>query len=146
MKANELIIGNWINADGQIKQADISDIENCQVVGHNKPIPLTEEWLVKFGFKKQRGVWVLDFMKSTQGLRGDLRSDGSFSLALDEKSLLGDTESLSLRTINFVHQLQNLYFALTGEEQYKLAVRKHTVKAQNKQKTQRPKKKGRGKR
>ena len=118
MKANELRINNLIAVKGfcvKVSKETFKHIEDGKVL-EAEPIPLTEQWLIKFGFEIKNGVFVLDFKKSTQGLRGDLRSDNTFSIALDEKSLLGDTESLSLITIQHVHQLQNLYFALTGKE------------------------------
>jgi hypothetical protein len=66
------------------------------------PIPLTEEWLVRFGFEKS--------------------SNGYFKFPLEIRGLnlvfFGNKFSkrgLNL-TIQHVHQLQNLYFALTGEE------------------------------
>lgn len=55
------------------------------------PIPLTEEWLLKFGFKK--------------------------SIHIDQWKKRGfGFIDVSNPQCAFVHQLQNLYFALTGEE------------------------------
>lgn len=64
-----------------------------------EPIPLTEEWLLKFGFEPL-GSSRFDFKIFTYYLY-----DGSFY-----------NQSSRLSTIKYVHQLQNLYFALTGEE------------------------------
>lgn len=68
-----------------------------------EPIPLTEEWLLKFGFEK-RGVnrtrwtfWKIDLVE-------------------DEKGIYSFDESRIYIDIKYVHQLQNIYFALTGEE------------------------------
>ena len=63
------------------------------------PIKLTEEWLVNFGFKK-------DKIDSTY-------YKGDFEVFLTEYFKYKDSH---LRKINYVHQLQNLYFALTGNE------------------------------
>jgi hypothetical protein len=66
MKANELRIGNWIQGepisipkldmygDGTmtITGQGIAFMEQGLYEGHYKPIPLTEEWLLKFGFEK----------------------------------------------------------------------------------------------
>ena len=74
-----------------------------------EPIPLTEEWLMRFGFDK-----VLP--------RNDkmyYRLNDDFVIEENNVFLLGDDafEMLKLRRkIKYVHQLQNLYFALTGEE------------------------------
>ena len=67
---------------------------------HYKPIQLTEEWLVKFGFIK----------RTPTGYYFDM---GRMSINLP------DFEYKNIRIdvkLKYVHQLQNLYFALTGEE------------------------------
>ena len=70
MKANELRIGNWINYDNdnyvvnaidclnKVRIALLTDIGSVTCVrGHSQiePIPLTKEWLLKFGFDKVTG-------------------------------------------------------------------------------------------
>ena len=69
------------------------------------PIPLTEEWLLKFGFFGHNNAWVL----STPGSNPTIFH---FSIWYD---LTYNTAEL-IPDITYVHQLQNLYFALTGEE------------------------------
>jgi hypothetical protein len=64
---------------------------------HVEPIPLTEEWLVKFGFKPLVKDWQI------KGLIIHARKRG----------FVVNNRIPILKT---VHQLQNLYFALTGEE------------------------------
>lgn len=61
------------------------------------PIPLTEEWLLNFGFKP----FQKDF--SIKGLIIHCRKRGF-------------VVRKSIPIIKHVHQLQNLYFALTGQE------------------------------
>jgi hypothetical protein len=74
-----------------------------------QPIPLTEEWLLKVGFR------VLD----KEGYHNELY--------IIERAVFGDnrwsfrvktseTKSVGVKYFHYVHQLQNLYFALTGEE------------------------------
>jgi len=114
MKANELKIGNWINFIPDKGNFIISDIktfnentinglelEDCQ------PIPLTEEWLLKFGFVKVKD----DIFRL---LEDDIIICTVSKIGSDEF----EYEQLKVRGIyvQFVHQLQNLYFALTGEE------------------------------
>jgi hypothetical protein len=67
-----------------------------------EPIQLTEEWLLKFGFK-------LNHNQRWYGL------DGFYMRKIDDKF---ETEvgECSYKTIDYVHQLQNLYFALNDEE------------------------------
>lgn len=68
-----------------------------------KPIPLTEEWLLKFGFKHNEGMadsWLFfNGFPMNNHMGGWHFNDLSISVL-----------------IKYVHQLQNLYFALTGEE------------------------------
>ena len=74
-----------------------------------KPIPLTEEWLVKFG--------ILTF----KDISND-KDKGSIYFDSDTNSFyiysgMGSYESYGFEVkCEYVHQLQNLYFALTGEE------------------------------
>lgn len=60
------------------------------------PIPLTEQWLIDFGFKQREDCegWFLNGIVYYNGL-------------------LSETQKYS---IQYVHQLQNLFFALTNEE------------------------------
>lgn len=79
--------------DGTIRKGFVTDINSC------KPIPLTEEWLLKFGFDK------IDFQFIKNGIKlfpiRDLYYRGNFPIKSD---------------IKYVHQLQNLHFALSGKE------------------------------
>ena len=82
---------------------------NC-VLGdlkYYKPILLTKEWLLKFRFNDKDTVhgW-LAFGTDNLYLVGD-ESEMYFGYNNNE---------LELPKIKYVHQLQNLYFALTGEE------------------------------
>ena len=95
MKPNELRIGNWVK-NGNAYEAQVT-IEILKVAKIFNPIPLTEEWLLKFGFKPFVKDW------SLHGVVIHTRKRG-FVLRK------------SVPIIQYVHQLQNLYFALTGEE------------------------------
>lgn len=63
-----------------------------------EPIPLTDEWLVKFGFEKSYKSFV----------KGDFTFITNHGLAYKL--------TIITNLPKYVHQLQNLYFALTGEE------------------------------
>ena len=67
-----------------------------------KAIPLTEEWLLKFGFINDK---VLEFY------RNDF-TDSTIIIDYNFICLLG----YSHVKLNYVHELQNLYFALTQRE------------------------------
>lgn len=115
MKPEELRIGNYVNiflndVDHNTIQIKIDDLYYIgQKNGVYEPIPVTEEWLLKFGFVKNselkyhwknwgtNGVIIITFDETYQGYL--------FQLGKGLNKLLTN-----------VHQLQNLYFALTGEE------------------------------
>lgn len=117
MKVEELRIGNLIfyhsnfTKETRVKVVDL--ITFSLLLGSHEefkesylPIPLTEEWLLKFEF------WTSDWdVHST--LRKQVL-DSSLVYDKDNKTFdLGDLLNIK---IEYVHQLQNLYFVLTGEE------------------------------
>jgi hypothetical protein len=70
-----------------------------------EPIPLTEEWLIKFGFKLNK--------------LGNLCKSSNYQKRWITFKKYQDRWYLYLThnpKCDYVHQLQNLYFALTGEE------------------------------
>jgi hypothetical protein len=124
MKANELRIGNWVLVPYpapilipcHARQIDGAEYYGTQLVFGTDPtkhpltwnlkhcagIPLDEEWLLKFGFER-KNRWF---------------GKGDFSYE-DNKIYLGfgcHCEGPEETDIKYVHQLQNLYFTLTGEE------------------------------
>lgn len=122
MKAQELRIGNLVEtvygfshvralSDGYIgvfiggKLYDFND-------NYIKPIQLTEEWLVKFGWLyyngQKEGVLTKDF-----GCKMDV---DYIDCELLIKSHYEPYSMYRVTSVKHVHQLQNLYFALTGEE------------------------------
>ena len=116
MKANELRIGNLILVDGEIteitgiKKSTVSFSDGFQmfIAGGLEPISLTEEWLLKFGF---------DITVDHPG-RKLYEHDGECPLWFSDKRGITDfyASRVRIRECKYVHQLQNLYFALTGEE------------------------------
>ncbi|MCT4330944.1 hypothetical protein HZP13_14590 [Elizabethkingia anophelis] len=105
MEANELRIGNYVNHNGFAPVTiDAVDIIHCQQHSEAyKPIELTEEWLLKLGFIKSK--FSSNCFKITNGYKFDFA--GGEVLYLD---------SIRLEHIKYIHQLQNLHFALGGEE------------------------------
>ncbi len=131
MDVKELRIGNWVELvveDGdemvdsfepiaQIQSIDYdvftptekvyfisSSNEDVAYMGMAKPIPLTEEWLVKLGFVK---------------LINDLFEIGLYHYNAKEQRFYYSKDQdneIDYAVVEHVHQLQNLYFALTGEE------------------------------
>ena len=114
VRANELRIGNWVrwnyeeSSEGNVYPVEygyeLDDIKNNPNIV--KPIPLSEEWLLKFGFEKDDGIWEHEELMWSCEISGDDDSFNFKRLGLD----------LPCIGIFYVHQLQNLYFAITGEE------------------------------
>jgi hypothetical protein len=115
MNANELKIGNYYNNNGQIKKITPSDIEEVFISERIwcEPLPITKELLLKFGFNNwleneyslSNGYFYCSFKFYKNG-----RIDTYFC-GQNERFKNKDT-----MFFKYVHQLQNLYFALTGEE------------------------------
>ena len=110
MKATELRIGNLIcNKEGTIVYVNTTHLTLLLYGIENefKLIPLTEEWLLKFGFEKSMSwTYVIE-------LKGNLK----LVYYLGEKGWsIGFKSYSDFSNLEYVHQLQNLYFALTGEE------------------------------
>ena len=120
MKANELRIGNYYDHNGEVKQVTPNTIvEVCEAEREwCRAIPLNENWLKKFGFTfDERRLWSPSkswhkyaFRPFGEGGIYDEFKQGSLGL----QPAKGDSIVYSL--IHYVHQLQNLHFALTGHE------------------------------
>ena len=117
INAKELRIGNLVEYRitdklderkewWEVSEIDADDIHWLSKVDTKdedfKAIPLTEEWLLKFGFINDK---VLEFY------RNDF-TDSTIIIDYNFICLLG----YSHVKLKYVHQLQNLYFALTGSE------------------------------
>jgi len=106
MKASELRIGNYVHMDMSIDDIEvvrlkIGDLASFAIEARELyPIPLTEEWLFLFGFENTRYGFVI------------MLNDGYLRIWDNEITWCGNR----MKEIKYIHQLQNLYFALTGEE------------------------------
>lgn len=112
---SELRIGNYLFRDGVVVTIDARSIfdlwDDClpEKYGY-KAIPITEKWLLSLGFveefstnKKNRWLSKGCVSYNCQLNRIELTCGGSPRLILP-------------KNIIYIHQLQNLYFALTDEE------------------------------
>lgn len=116
MKANELRIGNYVKSLNTVCTIDCIFRQQVEVSNNYeewtpdlediKPIPLTEDWLLKFGFNKGEDIVGYCFFIELENIE-------DFTIHLQDGKLVYFYEDLELK---YVHQLQNLYFALTGEE------------------------------
>ena len=117
MKTNELRIGNLVYFNDKVVNITIGDFHIIEKESKFfKPIPLTEEWLLKFGFEKDDnfGNWHLNHLEI---YKKDLSVIG-----IDNKGNIywyfyaADDYYSWTQKLDYVNQLQNLYFALTGKE------------------------------
>jgi hypothetical protein len=113
MKASELRCGNWVCIHSIELQMCIDDFNFRE--DFFIPIPLTEEWLLKFGFKKDLdGSFVFGLLSMFK----DKRLKQNVYIYTESTQSLSDGQWVVINDLKlqYVHQLQNLYFALTGEE------------------------------
>lgn len=102
MKNTELRIGNLVYA--------LKSTPNPVVIGNDyniylnrdySPIPLSKKWLMRFGFECRVVYGNNHWLKNQILIFEDKKGKFEFAWGLKIKS---------------VHQLQNIYFALTGKE------------------------------
>lgn len=126
MKASELQkqirIGNYLlgKCEDELEERkvyweiyQIKDAEDLMGVkmDWDKPIELTEEWLLKMGFElfTQQKNYPLFFYKGNSYNR-------SLSVSIHSDFCRVNVVNQEITTLKYVHQLQNVFHALTGEE------------------------------
>ncbi len=125
MKASELRIGNHIKlmlndqdfVEVQVTANDIEAVNNKK--GVYEPIPLKVEWLLKNGFSKENFDYIIpigDCMLEWLGLMPHDQQCSAYSVYIMQGDEDEDDQVVFLSDISYVHQLQNLYFAITGNE------------------------------
>lgn len=114
MEAKELRIGNCILKNGSNYIVDtlfFVDVYDGTAMGFDlQPIPLTEEILLKCGFVRHHE----DYYNEVILIKDVITKD--FTCKLYPKELGSAYEIKNSIKIKYLHQLQNLYFALTNEE------------------------------
>ena len=101
MNKKDLRIGNYVYWKNVIEPRThflIEEINDLKYVYCFEPITLNAEWLEKFGFKKNNMYWI---------------DDTNIGFTFHKN---GNIEWNQPKHIKYVHELQNLYFALTGKE------------------------------
>lgn len=119
MKTEELRIKNLILVNGIVKPLSLTMMYEGGLDEYCKYIPLTEKWLLNFGFEKKE---FKDHRNYTPQLKS-IYQLGKKTIAYNDEGdyifcKISDSIFLSAysRNIKFVHELQNLYFALVGTE------------------------------
>ena len=116
MKATELRVGNWVSYQGEeyqihalgSQEANLMDGKGTHPYGLLSGISLTEEWLLRLGFVDGKIIFADEFIEIE-----NLGVDGLCSM---NKFIDFGERKVEITTIQSVHQLQNLYYALTGED------------------------------
>ena len=130
LNKNELRLGNLVNEEvlGNVIISELSENMCCvdvnNLTSENKieivkyhlnydsinPIQITEDWLYRFSFeRKGDGFYYLDIGNDT------MITSGGKEFWVD-KIVEGIDVSVGLSGGNTVHQLQNLYYAMTNKE------------------------------
>ena len=115
MNANEFRVTNFVNYNGEMFPIIFIGLDSVVLIRKDqstftvkldriKPISITNDKLLKFGLKSNDNIWYK--IKSKSDILFEISSSGLF--AIDNMS--------TIRCINYLHELQNLYFALVGEE------------------------------
>ena len=138
MKANELRLGNYVFYGAPINGGCV-EVHSIKILTHRidingrpqsyfEPIPLTEEILFKCGFEKVKNKDKEDLREyighTVQKARYAIFDTDIFITKVDKRGLLHRSIDCDFMVlfyhksipIKYLHQLQNLYFALTGQE------------------------------
>jgi|688.fasta_scaffold520627_4 hypothetical protein len=132
MKATELRIGNLVKRSqhsnwqerhwGEEIEVGYNEMYLCslqETTDWYEPIPLTDEWFEKWGFYKDgeywsKGIWDYKFCFRYRDWANNWAFYQEFTDSLDPKDD-GKKYSISF-DIEYVHQLQNLWFSLLHYE------------------------------
>ena len=121
MKVEELRVGNFVSVARHESAVKIIHPQWVYIEGNLvnnsydqvEPIPLTEKWLEGFGFENQDDeIDYSEFEFNGVIIHGQGHYQQSPFLFRHESLHITDRQI----EIKYVHQLQNLYFALTGED------------------------------
>ena len=132
MKAKELRIGNKVNLYGSIATIESVDFAGIGIaIEKCKPIPITEEWLIKFGFENwgYGKLYSNEHEKYTRYVLNNILDgtsnfeihfiESNYGNILHNEYVISCDEDDRINwgvELKHVYQLQNLYYALTGEE------------------------------
>lgn len=116
MKAEELRLGNWVHDGSRFPmqvggifedvvyldfEGNEGNVLECRIEDL-QPFEFSNEWLERFGFEKRENssIW----------------HKGNFICFPEAKIFYWRMEAVYLDLLEYVHQIQNIHYALTGEE------------------------------
>lgn len=107
LSSKDVMVSNWVMRDSQPEGFQIDESSFLKMETHEYlPIPLTGQWLKSFGFEIDTPF---------ENSRPIYYKDG-FYVDWDTLQPIDSGYDIAKVEIKYVHQLQNLYFALTGKE------------------------------
>lgn len=110
MEIENFRIGNYYQSDKYVKQVEPYTFD-CYKHEGIEPVILTEEWLVKFGFKEHFLAMNCRFFRL-----GDFELQNHREYDDDSDIICYDEIKNKSLYLPYVHQLQNIYFTVTGQE------------------------------
>jgi len=114
IKANELRLGNWVfDPEGEMSTVNAIGKTNYSLdnfyhghIDDIKPIPLTEDILLKCGFEFDGLSYIKEYGE-----------EYFFYVSYDGESFVISADDSDIgKPFYYLHQLQNLYWCLCGEE------------------------------
>ena len=103
IQKNEIRVGNWVSKDGEEYQATTNTAEIIERGAELQPIPLTLDWLSKFGFY---------IVNHIHGYTFFAHKKYKIDVYKEKTTWMG----YSIKKCDFVHQLQNAIYILNGED------------------------------
>jgi len=124
MKANELRIGNYLMYDkkliyiSEITKAGIGmydgyGLDKNSPIECLKPIEITKEWFLSLGFELKYENLTTGFAKGCYLVESSILPHNK---QWTFRKVMNSENSYALKYLKYVHQLQNIYFALTERE------------------------------
>lgn len=125
MKATELRIGNYVGRQSSkmiTNRDEVYQIENVTRKTESKydPIPISEEWILSFNFKEFRYMFNNELLIGYVPFNLISHEYNTYILQKygDKYYMMtnGDNRQIISSGFDYVHQLQNIFFALTNRE------------------------------
>ncbi|NML70045.1 hypothetical protein HHL23_09550 [Chryseobacterium sp. RP-3-3] len=138
MEANELRIGNYIqlhrnptdkfmsvhsiksiffyNKESGYYYSKLDDDFEVNLDSDVEPVKLTEDWLLKFGFDQMKESTTYEWKDGDyRSVQVDLKSNEAEIYLCGYDSVMS-SQCFPVDHIQYVHEFQNLFFALKGKE------------------------------
>lgn len=101
---------NTVHLDGKIQSGAVIFSDLLVDIADVQPIPITSEWLEQLGLEPQLGLFPSEYyLYGGIGLREEI-GDGYVLM------YYGPEETIDINEVYFIHHLQNIYHAVSGEE------------------------------